>query len=90
MDKIQNCLTCKNKKTGEITICSSMCQNRPYEEENGMYICEGYEKCNRSVLYRVEQADLDKLNKYAKRFELSGRRLYLYENGITLLDMRRL
>lgn len=88
MDKIQNCLTCKNKKTGEITICSSMCQNRPYEEENGMYICEGYEKCNRSVLYRVEQADLDKLNKYAKRFELSGRRLYLYGNGITLLDMR--
>ena len=88
MDNIQNYLTCKNKKTGEITICSSMCLNMPYEEENGMYICEGNEKCNRSVLYRVEQADLDKLNKYAKRFELSGRRLYIYENGITLLDVR--
>lgn len=88
MDNIQNCLTCKNKKTGEITICSSMCPNSPYEEENGMYICEGNEKCNRSVLYRVEQADLDKLDKYARRFELSGRRLYIYENGITLLDVR--
>ena len=68
MDNIQNCLTCKNKKTGEITICSSMCLNMPYEEENGMYICEGNEKCNRSVLYRVEQADLDKLDKYASSY----------------------
>lgn len=78
---------CKNKNTGEISICSCSCENITESKISGVCVCEPVGKCGRSFYSRLDKEGFEKLNAIQRKFAIAGKEFFKVSwHGLEILE----
>lgn len=78
---------CRNMNTGEVSICSTFCENITENKISGVCVCEPAGKCGRSFCSRLDKEGFEKLNAIQRKFAIAGKEFFKVSwHGLEILE----
>lgn len=78
---------CKNKNTGELSICSAFCKNITEKKIKGVCVCDPVGECGNDLCCKLNKEGFEKLDSIQRRFTMVGKEFYrINHNGFEILD----
>lgn len=80
-------MLCKNKNTGELSICSTFCKNITENKIRGVCVCEPVGDCESCFYCSLDKEGFEKLNAIQKKFAIAGKEFFKVSwHGLEILE----